>query len=229
MPCTAHGSPMRDRSGSMGSHSSRTGRGVSRGSEERSRTRMLLVFAAGQSPTRPAATTTPATAATSDATNVVILRGEPVELAFANDLTGFASSLSASFANAVQMAGGRTPHHPRLPDPGQRGRYAMRRPRGRRRCHDHHSTPERSRAGHLCSFGFEGSPCLRGGRHRHDHRNATRDPCPRRPTVFNRTAVSDGDGFVAWYDAVSQSRATRLAARIRFGSARRPPTGRPYD
>lgn len=35
---------------------------------------------------------------------MVIQRGNPVEIAFANDLTGFASAFGASFANAVQMA-----------------------------------------------------------------------------------------------------------------------------
>src|SRR5881227_282660 len=43
-------------------------------------------------------------ASTSDSTRVVVPRGQPIEMAFAVDLTGFASGLGASLENAVQMA-----------------------------------------------------------------------------------------------------------------------------
>jgi hypothetical protein len=41
---------------------------------------------------------------TSDSTQVVVPRERPVEVAFAVDLTGFASGLAPSLKNAVQMA-----------------------------------------------------------------------------------------------------------------------------
>src|SRR6266536_294389 len=41
---------------------------------------------------------------TSNSSQVVVPRGQPVEVAFADDLTGSASGFAMSLANAVQMA-----------------------------------------------------------------------------------------------------------------------------
>ena len=51
-----------------------------------------------------AALAVPTAAWASAATQVTVPRGQPVQIAFADDLTGPASDLGAGAANAVQMA-----------------------------------------------------------------------------------------------------------------------------
>ena len=55
---------------------------------------LLVVFSSGAA----------LAASASDGTQVIVPRGQPVEVAFAADLTGSANGFTASLANAVQMA-----------------------------------------------------------------------------------------------------------------------------
>jgi ABC-type branched-subunit amino acid transport system substrate-binding protein len=166
----------------------------------------------------------PASAA-AGSSQVVIQRGEPVEIAFANDLSGFASSFGQSFANAVQMA---VESHPAIRgfpirvnvvdapcgDPGADVAAAT----------AIVSNPQNVAVlGQLCTFGFDQSlPLYEATGVVTVTGSATGDGLPSfGPTVFNRTAVSDGDGFGAWYDIVSllpSDIAWRQAYALRFGA-----------
>ena len=144
-----------------------------------------------------------ASAAASDATQVVVPRGGVVQIAFANDLTGFASGFSASFANAVNMA---VEAHPAV-----RG-FPIRIDVVDAPCGDAAADVAAAMAiisdpqnvgvlGQLCSFGFDQAlPVYEAANVVTITGSATNDALPSfAPTVFNRTAVDDGDGFQEWY------------------------------
>jgi ABC-type branched-subunit amino acid transport system substrate-binding protein len=162
----------------------------------------------------------------SDATQVVVPRGQPVEIAFANDLTGNASSFSASLANAVNMAVEAHPAIRGFPieisvvdapcgDPAADAAAAM----------SIVAHPQNVGVlGQLCSFGFDQAlPIYEAAGVVTITSSATNDALPSfAPTVFNRTAVDDGDGFDAWYATVSSLPADvawRQAYTQEFGSA----------
>ena len=167
---------------------------------------------------------------------VVVPRGQPVEVAFANDLTGFASSFGTSFANAVQMA---VESHPAI-----RG-FPIQVNVVDAPCGDPAADVAAATSivanprnvavlGQLCSFGFEQAlPVYESAGLVTINGSATGDALPAfGPTVFNRTAVRDGDGFDPWYAAVSQlpsDLAWREAYSLRFGSAPLPLADLYYD
>jgi len=199
--------------------------------------RMLLVLTAATiAVAASVATAGPATAATSDASNVVVPRGQPVEVAFANDLSGFASNFGASFANAVQMA---VDAHPAI-----RG-FPIRINVVDAPCGDPAADVAAATSivsnsqnvgvlGQVCSFGFDQAlPIYESAGIVTITGSATADALPAfGPTVFNRTAVSDGDGFAAWYDAVSQlpsDLAWQQAYTLRLGTAPTPLADLYYD
>jgi ABC-type branched-subunit amino acid transport system substrate-binding protein len=177
----------------------------------------------------------PATAA-AGSSKVVIERGEPVEIAFANDLSGFASSFGVSFANAVQMAVEAHPAIRGFPirvnvvdapcgDPGADVAAAT----------AIVSNPQNVAVlGQVCTLGFDQAlPVYEAADVVTISGSATGDAVPSSgPTVFNRTAVSDGDGFGPWYDAVSllpSDVGWRQAYALRFGSAPAPFADLYYD
>jgi len=184
---------------------------------------LLSLIALAVVPARAAAA---ASTASSDATQVVVPRGGPVQIAFANDLTGFAAGFSASLANAVAMA---VEAHPAI-----RG-FPIRISVVDAPCGDPAadvataigivSDPQNVGVlGQLCSLGFDqalpiydsaGVVTITG--------SATNDSLPSfGPTVFNRTAVDDDDGFGGWYATVSSLPADvawRQAYTLEFGSA----------
>jgi ABC-type branched-subunit amino acid transport system substrate-binding protein len=174
--------------------------------------------------------------AAATAPEVVVPRGQPVEVAFANDLTGFASSFGLSFANAVRMA---VEAHPAI-----RG-FPIQINTVDAPCGDAAADLAAARAivanpqnagvlGQLCSFGFDlalpvyesaGIVTITG--------SATADELPAfAPTVFNRTAVSDSDGFESWYDSVSglpSDLAWQQAYSLQFGTVAGPFADLYYD
>jgi ABC-type branched-subunit amino acid transport system substrate-binding protein len=165
-------------------------------------------------------------AGTSDATQVVVQRGQPVEIAFANDLTGQASSFSVSLANAVNMAVEAHPAIRGFPiqinvvdtpcgDPAADVAVATSIVSNRQTV---------GVLGQLCSFGFDQAlPVYEMGGVVTITGSATNDTLPLfAPTVFNRTAVDDGDDFNTWYAAISllpRNLAWRQAYALEFGSS----------
>jgi ABC-type branched-subunit amino acid transport system substrate-binding protein len=138
--------------------------------------------------------------------SVVVPHGQPVQIALADDLTGFASGYAASVENAVRLA---VVAHPDVHG------FPIRLNVVDAPCGD--STADASTAsaivantqnvgvlGQLCSAGFDqalpiyqqaGIVVISG--------SATSDSLPALgPTVFNRTVVSDGDGGTVWYAQV---------------------------
>ncbi|HEX4745417.1 MAG TPA: hypothetical protein VFU99_00930 [Gaiellaceae bacterium] len=144
--------------------------------------------------------------AASNATQVVVPRGQPVEIAFTavpND--PIIADLSESIGNAIDMA---VAEHPAI-----RG-FPIRINEVATTCLGDNSTAAAQIVGnlqntgvlgHLCSAWFEGplasydaaGVVVISG-------SASRDTLPSLgPSVFNRTIVRDGDGGEAWYEAVS--------------------------
>lgn len=173
---------------------------------------------------------------TSDSTQVVVSRGQPVEVAFADDLTGFASGFAVSLANAVQMA---VDAHPAI-----RG-FPIQINLVDAPCGDATANVAAATSivantqnvgvlGHLCSTGDDvalpvyesaGLVTITG--------SATADSLPSfAPTVFNRTAVDNGDGFDSWYATVTQlpsDLAWQQAYSLQFGTAATPFADLYYD
>jgi ABC-type branched-subunit amino acid transport system substrate-binding protein len=138
---------------------------------------------------------------------VVVPRGQPVQIAVALDLSGTASEFSPSILNAVRMAV--------AAQKSIRG-FAIRLNvvdsacRGSSGAAAARSIVDNAQnvavVGHMCSEGFDQAlPIYEAARVVSISGSATADRLPALgPTVFNRTAVSDGDGFEDWYDAVGQ-------------------------
>lgn len=163
---------------------------------------------------------------TSDSTRVVVPRGQPVEVAFAVDLTGFASGLATSLENAVQMA---VDAHPAV-----RG-FPIQVNVVDAPCADPAADVAAATSivanpqivgvlGQLCSFGFDQAlPVYQTADLVTITGSATADGLPSfAPTVFNRTVVADGDGFDSWYATVSQlpsDLAWQQAFELQFGTA----------
>ena len=145
-------------------------------------------------------------AAGSDATQIVVPRGQPVEIVFtAVPDDPIVADLSASIANAIDLA---VADHPSI-----RG-FPIRINSVSTSCLADNSAAatqivanlqNAAVLGHLCSDWFEsplalyeaaGVVVISG--------SASRDSLPAlAPTVFNRTIVRDGDGGEEWYEAVS--------------------------
>jgi ABC-type branched-subunit amino acid transport system substrate-binding protein len=185
--------------------------------------RLLLAVAV----TAALAVPTAAWANTSQATQVVVPRGAPVQVAFADDLTGpIASTFGISFADAVQMA---VEAHPAI-----RG-FPIQINLVDAPCGE--PTPDVAAAlsivansqnvgvlGQPCSLGFDlALPIYQAANLVTINGSATNDALPSfGPTVFNRTTVDDGDGVDAWYATVAtlpSDVAWQQAYSVEFGTA----------
>jgi ABC-type branched-subunit amino acid transport system substrate-binding protein len=170
-------------------------------------------------------------AARSDSTEVVIARGQPVEIAFADDLTGSASAFGPSLANAVQMA---VEAHPSV-----RG-FPVRINLVDAPCADPAADVAAAASivanaqnvgvlGQLCSIGFEQAlPVYESADVVTISGSATSPSLPPfGPNVFNSVAVPDGccpvvDEFGPWYATVGtlpSDLAWKQAYTERFGAA----------
>jgi len=184
---------------------------------------LLVVFSSGAA----------LAASASDGTQVIVPRGQPVEVAFAADLTGSANGFTASLANAVQMA---VEAHPairgfpiqiNLVDPP---------------CGDATLDVAAARAivadtqnvgvfGQFCSSGFDQAlPAYQAGDLVTIMGSATDPSLPSfGPSVFNSVAVPDGccpfvDQFDPWYAIIVTLPSDldwRQAYSLQFGA---PPT-----
>ena len=160
--------------------------------------------------------------------SVSVQRGQPVEIAFAVDQSGFAAGFAESLTNAVQMA---VEAHPAIRGfPIQVNLVDA--PCGDIAADLAAATSIVAHAenvavlGQVCSLGFDATlPVYEAAGLVTITGSASRDNLPAfGPTVFNRTIVRDGDGGEAWYEAVSllpSVAAWREAYESRFGS---PPT-----
>src|SRR5262249_54708578 len=171
----------------------------------------------------------------SDFAPVVVPRGQPVQIAFADSLTGSTALYGPSLEHAVQMA---VESHPTIHGvPIQVNVVDA-------PCGDPAADVAAAEAiaanaqnvavlGQVCSAGFDqalqvyeaaGLVTISG--------SATNDALPAYgPNVFDRTAVDDGDGFEAWYATVSQlpaDVARRKAYTVEFGPAPSPFADRYY-
>lgn len=167
----------------------------------------------------------PAGAAGPAATSVVVERGQPVQIAFANDLSGFAQDFGVSFANAIQMA---LEAHPKI-----RG-FDVQLNTVDAPCGDPaadiaaavaiSANPENVGVlGQVCSFGFEAAlPIYEAAGLAVISGSASRPGLSTfGPSVFNRTIVDD-DGFADWFprvDVLPSVVAWRQAYETRFGVA----------
>ena len=159
----------------------------------------------------------------------VVSRLAPIQIAFADDLSGpLASSFGISLANAVQIA---VAAHPAI-----RG-FPIQINLVDAPCGD--PTADAAAAtsivandqnvgvlGQLCSSGFDQAlPIYQSADLVTISGSATSDSLPSfAPTVFNRTAVDDGDGFDAWYATIAtlpSDLAWQQAYTVQFGA---PPT-----
>lgn len=177
-----------------------------------------------------------ARSAADSSTPVVVPRGQPIRVAFANDLTGYASSYGVSFANALRMA---VAAHPAV-----RG-FPVQIDTFDEPCGDPTADVAAATSiagdgryvgvlGQLCSFGFDQAlPVYEAAGIVTISGSATDDALPSfGPTVFNRTAVDNGDGFDSWYAAVTQvpsDLAWQQAYALQFGSAPFPYADLYYD
>jgi len=157
--------------------------------------------------------------------SVMVQRGQPVEIAFAVDQSGFASDFGESFANAVQMA---VEAHPAI-----RG-FPIQINVVDAPCGDVAADVAAAASivahsanvavlGHVCSAGFdEALPLYEAAGLVTITGSASADHLPSLgPTVFNRVIVADGDGGDEWLGIVSNLAsviAWRGAYEARFGS-----------
>ena len=164
--------------------------------------------------------------ATSDATHVVVPRGQAIQITLAYNLTGFASSLSTGIANAVQMA---VDAHPTI-----RG-FPIHVNLVDAPCGDppadvaaaHNIAANLQNVGvlgQLCSGGFDQSlPVYESAGLVTITGSATSDALPAfGPTVFDRTVVDDDTLFDPWYATVTHlpsDVAWQQAYTSRFGTA----------
>jgi ABC-type branched-subunit amino acid transport system substrate-binding protein len=135
-------------------------------------------------------------------------QGQPVRIALAGDSTGSGASFAAGIANAVKMA---VEAHPAV-----RG-FPIQIVPVNAPCGDAAADVQAARTitadaqnlavlGQFCSSGFDQAlPIYEAAGVVTITGSATNDALPSfGPTVFDRTAVDDGDGFDSWYAAVSQ-------------------------
>jgi len=167
----------------------------------------------------------------SQTTQVVVPRGQPVQIAFADDLTGSASDFGTSLANAVQMA---VDAHPAI-----RG-FPIEINLVDAPCGDPTADVAAATSivansqnvgvlGQLCSIGFDQALPIYQSADVVTITGSATDPAlpPFGPTVFNRTAVHDAccpvvDEFSPWYaDVVTlpSDTAWQQAYTVRFGTA----------
>jgi hypothetical protein len=165
-------------------------------------------------------------APTSDATQVAVTRGHPVEIVLAEDQTGFATSFTKGIENAVRMAVDA--------DPTIRG-FPVQLNIVDAPCGDAAADVAAAKGiagnlqnagviGQMCSAGFDQSlPVYEAAGLVTITGSATNNALPSfGPTVFDRTAVDDAAGSDAWYASVSQlpaDLAWRQAYTLRFGTA----------
>jgi ABC-type branched-subunit amino acid transport system substrate-binding protein len=138
---------------------------------------------------------------------VVVPRGQPVQMALAVDLSGFASEFGPSIVNAVRMAV--------EVQKSVRG-FPIRINVVDAPCSETAgaaaatsivaNTQNVAVLGHVCSAGFDAAlPVYEAAGVVTISGSATADSLPALgPSVFNRTAVSDGQGFDDWYAAVGE-------------------------
>ena len=159
------------------------------------------------------------------ATSVVVQRGQPVQIAFANDLSGFAQDFGASFSNAIQMA---LAAHPKIKG------FDVQLNIVDAPCGDPAADVAAAAAivanpqnvgvlGQVCSFGFDAAlPLYETAGLAVISGSATQpDLSAFGPSVFNRTIVDD-DGFSDWFplvDVLPSVVAWRQAYQIQFGVA----------
>ena len=167
----------------------------------------------------------------SDSTQVVVSRGRPVEVAFADDLTGSASGFSVSLSNAVEMA---VDAHPAV-----RG-FPVQITLVNAPCGDPTADVAAATSivanaqnvgviGQICSTGFDQALPVYQAADLVTINGSTTNPSlpPFGPDVFNSVAVADSccpyvDEFGPWYDTVvtlPSDLAWRQAYILRFGTA----------
>jgi ABC-type branched-subunit amino acid transport system substrate-binding protein len=189
--------------------------------------RLLLAAAATTALALPSVSA----AETPQPTQVVVPRGQPVQIAFADDLTGSASGFGASLANAVQMA---VDAHPAI-----RG-FPIQINLVDAPCGDAAADVAAATSivangqnvgvlGQLCSSGFDQALPVYQSADLVTLTGSATDPTlpPFGSTVFNRTAVNDiccplVDQFDPWYAAVvtlPSDLAWQQAYSIEFGTA----------
>jgi ABC-type branched-subunit amino acid transport system substrate-binding protein len=197
------------------------------GEEGRKMKRLLIAAALTTALAVPSA----AGADTSQGTLVVVPRGQPVQIAFATDLSGPASGFGTSLANAVQMA---VDAHPAI-----RG-FPIKINTVDAPCGDPTADVAAATSivangqnvgvlGQLCSSGFDQAlPIYQSADVVTITGSATAPGLSSfGPTVFNRTAVNDTccpfvDGFDPWYATVvtlPSDIAWQLAYNLKFGTA----------
>jgi ABC-type branched-subunit amino acid transport system substrate-binding protein len=140
---------------------------------------------------------------------VVVPRGQPVQVALAVDLSGSASEFATSIQNAVRMAVAAQKSVRGFPvrvnvvdapcgDPASDGATVADRIVA--------NVQNVAVLGHVCSAGFDAAlPVYQAAGVVTISGSATADSLPAQgPSVFNRTAVSDGQDFDEWYAAVGE-------------------------
>jgi len=158
---------------------------------------------------------------------VVLPRGQPVRVALAVPLSGPLVGFGASFVNAARMAVELHPNVRGFPvelDPFDADCFTTDAAVAAAIVADSQILGV---IGHACSFGFATAlPIYEAAAVVTISGSATADSLPPLgPTVFNRTAVSDGDGFADWYPRVSTLPRGLLHDRARSGD--RQPHQRP--
>jgi ABC-type branched-subunit amino acid transport system substrate-binding protein len=188
----------------------------------------LVLAAAAPAAARPK----PRHAVHSNAAHVVVTRGQPVQIAFTADTTDL-PEYSTSIENAVRMA---IAQHPRVKGfPVQLNVVETRCGQDPNVDADDAAaaqtivanTQNTAVLGNLCSFGFPpalavyqaaGVVAISG--------SATADWLPSPAlTAFDRTVVSDGDGFASWYplvQALPSDLAWQTEYALEFGSGPQP-------
>jgi ABC-type branched-subunit amino acid transport system substrate-binding protein len=173
----------------------------------------ILVLCGSAGATSPAATT------------VVVERGEPLQIAFASDLSGFAQGFGVSLSNAIRMA---LEAHPRIKG------FDIQLNVVDAPCGEPAADAAAAAAivansqnvgvlGQVCSFGFaEALPVYEAAGLAVITGSATRPGLSAfGPSVFNRTIVDD-DGYEDWFprvDVLPSVVAWRQAYEQRFGVA----------
>ncbi len=167
----------------------------------------IVVFATAVSLLSMAVTAAAAGSRSGAPTAVVVTRGQPVQITLAADLTGFGAPFELSAQQAVQLA---IVAHPSVhgfpihlnvvnaPCGDTAGDVAA-------ATSIVANTQNVGVLGQFCSAGFDQAlPIYQAAGVVVVSGSATSDTLPAfGPTVFNRTAVSDGDGGAAWYTRVS--------------------------
>jgi ABC-type branched-subunit amino acid transport system substrate-binding protein len=167
---------------------------------------------------------------------VTVARGESVQIAFAADLSGFAAFFAPSVRNAIQMAIDAQPVvrgfpvHVSIVD-APCGSTAEDVTAAQAIVADRQNVGV---LGQMCSAGFAAAlSVFERAQLVTISGSASADGLPDYgPTVFNRTTVSDGDGFDAWYAVVAElpaDRAWQDSYTAKFGVAPLPLSDLYYD